>query len=621
MDLNDVGALASEKMRGLERRKDIDGLRAIAILSIVAYHFFPSVKGGFIGVDIFFVISGFLITGVILRDLEAGTFSYKNFYARRIKRIFPALILVLGTALLCGYIFLIPAEFFELSRYLLGGSSFSANLIQWQEAGYFDMDARMKPLHHLWSLAIEEQFYILWPLLLVLGCQKRKLCGWIVLILACLSFGSNLLLVSAHPITTFYLLPFRAFELMIGAMLVLFPFSFLSNILSLLGVATIAAGLMLIDNTKPFPGWWALLPCLGTALVISAGEKAWLNRNILSAPFMVCIGLISYPLYLWHWPIYSFSFLYEDGQPSHAIRFLLVALSFALAILTYIFLERPLKSFPNLYSFPLSGAMAAMLCLSFLPRYLSVNSKNLIQRRNYDSCKTLMDYSDEQGFRKYSNRNTAQGILYLGDSHMHQYCPRIAQISTNHKIVFAVAWGCLLAKDIKRKISATWDRDSFMRCQALNSQLPAFAQDSSFKTVVVAGFWNRYFSTEISEYYKEQNGISRPFNRDSLDIMLSELFTTLVEIQRTKKVILVLDHPPRRQDKDINAARQFSIKTKMIALAHRYHISVIDPTEHLCPNGKCQLADKDSSQIYRDNNHLDSIYVQKHATFMDHTVQ
>ena len=338
----------------LAYRRDIDGLRAVAVLSVVLFHAFPAVlRGGFIGVDIFFVISGFLITSILLRELEAGSFTFAGFYARRVRRIFPALVLVLGSCLAFGWLALFPDEYQQLGKHVVGGAGFAANFFYWAQVGYFDTAADTKPLLHLWSLGIEEQFYILWPVVLLLGWRLRTNLLAVAAVLALASFAVNLGGIAGHPTATFYSPASRAWELLLGAGLACLHarpgaaaarLALPPNLLSWLGAALLAAGLVLITREDPFPGWRALLPALGAALLIGAGPQAWLNRVLLSNRLMVWIGLVSYPLYLWHWPLLSFAQIVESREPAPAIRAAAVLLALLLAWLTYRLVERPLRS-------------------------------------------------------------------------------------------------------------------------------------------------------------------------------------------------------------------------------------------------------------------------------------
>jgi peptidoglycan/LPS O-acetylase OafA/YrhL len=378
-------------------RPDVDGLRAIAVLSVVGYHAFPRViRGGFVGVDVFFVISGYLISGLILEDLARGRFSYRRFYARRFRRIFPALIVVLAACLIYGAFALAPDEFRELGKQAAAGAGFSSNLLQWSQAGYFDQKATTKPLLHLWSLGVEEQFYIAWPILLVLAYGRARLADdgarradnsarrvkYLCVGLALVSFASNIALTHSAPSAAFYLPLPRFWELLLGALLAYrqhaahapgapgaelisatrAPFTGSEQVRAALGLALIGTSLVFIDADRAFPGWWALLPTVGTALLISA-RSAWINSRLLSWPMLVAIGLISYPLYLWHWVLLTFMRIANyDEELSRLDRFAAIAASFVLAWLTYRWIEKPIRFSGHRDALPRTLIASMALC-------------------------------------------------------------------------------------------------------------------------------------------------------------------------------------------------------------------------------------------------------------------
>jgi len=361
-------------------RPDIDGLRAIAVLAVLIFHAFPEVlPGGFVGVDVFFVISGYLITGIILRDLERQQFSLRHFYAQRVRRIFPALLLVLLFCLGVGWLALTSGEYKQMGRYVAGGAAFLNNFLFWRDAGYFDSAADSKPLLHLWSLAIEEQFYIFWPLLLIVlaklfpkddRLKTRAL--WLIGGLLVVFFGLSVWQVQSDTVAAFYSPLCRSWELLAGAALAALPAKLQirrKHILSLLGLVFLIAAYALIDKHRAFPGAWALLPVLGSGCLIAAGGEAVVNRKLLANRAMVWVGLISYPLYLWHWPLLSFIRIFEAQTPSAAIRVGLLIVSAVLAYLTYRWIERPirlLKATPAQKRAVLWGLSLAMIAMLFI---------------------------------------------------------------------------------------------------------------------------------------------------------------------------------------------------------------------------------------------------------------
>ena len=332
-------------------RADIDGLRAVSILLVVVYHAHPwLIPGGFVGVDVFFVISGFLITRIILTQVDAGAFSIAGFYGRRVRRIFPALIVVLGATYLIGWFVLLPDQFQLLGESIAAGVAFAANLFQLRQSGYFAPAAADNPLLHLWSLGVEEQFYIFWPLtiLLIAGSTKRRL--WMGA-LALASFAVGLGIFLGYKDWSFYSPLPRAWELLAGAVLADWDIrreqkahgsDGVSNMLGVLGIAGIVGAAIGLDRTSIFPGANALLPVLGAVLIIASPDSV-VNRILLASRPMVWIGLISYPLYLWHWPLLSYLAIVQNGVPNFLEIWATVVVAVILSWLTFRCVEIPIR--------------------------------------------------------------------------------------------------------------------------------------------------------------------------------------------------------------------------------------------------------------------------------------
>ncbi len=361
-----------------EYRPDIDGLRAIAVLSVVIFHAFPTVlSGGFIGVDIFFVISGYLITGIIFKEKQGNSFSLAYFYSKRVRRIFPALLLVLIFCLIIGWVALTADEYKQLTRHAAGGAAFINNVVSWRESGYFDNPAETKPLLHLWSLAIEEQFYLFWPLIFIHLLRFTKAILFSISFLLLTSLTYSLWKIGIDPVGDFYSPLTRFWELLIGGLLsclLTTKSKFLEDnheFLSVAGSLLILISLFSIDKKSSFPGAWALLPTLGAFLIIWS-KNSLLNKKILSSSILVWIGLISYPLYLWHWPLLSFARIFEGTTPSVTMRIGLVLSSVLLAFGTYKIIEKPIRSSinPRKLVAALSLLMFSILVISF---YIKTN--------------------------------------------------------------------------------------------------------------------------------------------------------------------------------------------------------------------------------------------------------
>ena len=472
-------------------RPDIDGLRAIAVLSVVGFHAFPSlVKGGFIGVDIFFVISGYLISTIIFGNLESNTFSFVEFYSRRIKRIFPALILVLIACFTFGWFALLADEYKQLGKHIAGGAAFISNFIFWNESGYFDNSAETKPLLHLWTLGIEEQFYIVWPVLLWASWKKKFNLLTITIVIATVSFLLNMKGLHSDAIATFYSPQSRFWELLLGSVLayvtlykrdllvnqkhkldmwlsaVIYANSpnkkgnTLRNIQSLLGAALISIGILIITKEQHFPGTWALLPTLGAVLIISAGSQSWLNRVILSNRVLVWFGLISFPFYLWHWPLLSFARIVESGVPTPEIRLGTVVVSIVLAFVTYKLIEKPIRfgRFGNAKTIVLTVLMVAVGSVgqyTYKNDGLGFRLPKIIKELTsytYDFKESYREFTcflePEQDYTNFSDcgvtRNIAKKtILVWGDSNAAHLYPGINDVfGAEFNIIQRTASGC-----------------------------------------------------------------------------------------------------------------------------------------------------------------------------------
>lgn len=430
-----------------EYRPDIDGLRAVAVLAVVIFHAFPSsLKGGFIGVDIFFVISGFLISTIIYKGLQTGTFSFVDFYSRRVRRIFPALLVVISATFAFGFFILSADEFSRLGKLVAAGIGFIANLVLWSEAGYFDAETATKPLLHLWSLGIEEQFYVIWPLLLLFAWKRKFKLLAVISIVLLLSFIINILGIRNDPVATFYSPLTRIWELLFGSLLAwvmvfrkesftylnsemniyLSSMNFITktryerlfpNFLSTTGIILFLIGFLKISEESYFPGFWALIPTFGTVLIIMAGTEAWINKKILSNKVAVWFGLISYPLYLWHWPLLSYGRIFYDKTPPSGFRWVAILLSILLAWLTVKYIEKPLR-------YSKKKSRSKVIYLSGFAMFM-IFTGLLVSETDFSESKVFKDYSIPRKSFQYAygpSLNWYHGQdnwLYLGNSYDH----------------------------------------------------------------------------------------------------------------------------------------------------------------------------------------------------------
>ncbi|WP_429234959.1 acyltransferase family protein [Aeromonas salmonicida] len=529
-------------------RPDIDGLRAIAVLSVVAYHAFPNwFKGGFIGVDIFFVISGFLISTILFESLDSDRFSFREFYERRINRIYPALIIVMIFCYGVGWFALLSDEFMQLGKHIAAGAGFVSNIILWSEAGYFDNSADLKPLLHLWSLGVEEQFYILWPFLLWALWRTNLNLLTFTLLFATASFLLNLYGVESDATATFYSPQTRFWELLSGSLLAwinlykshhALAFSrkintllslviyrknradahTLANIAAFVGLALLLIGFLKIDTGDKFPGKLALLPVIGSVLIIAAGSKSWINKNILSNFGLVWFGLISYPLYLWHWPLLSFARIMTDGVPSRTIRIAAVIISIILAWLTYRFIERPLRNVISQKKvIILFFTMIFIGSIGFITYYkeglhFRSSVKNITTVANlfstpypkmsfYSCNKYLPEFiNDDKSYNGcVLSKDSPPSIAIIGDSHALQYRSALSEKANNLSVMVIAAPSCLPF------VGGTLFNDV---CKTqYQKMIDAFSKENSIKTVILSGYWSYLmsgsFDTNISSLTKD----------------------------------------------------------------------------------------------------------------------
>ncbi|MBO9647343.1 MAG: acyltransferase [Variovorax sp.] len=599
-------------------RPDIDGLRAIAVVSVVAYHALPSLlPGGFIGVDIFFVISGFLITTILLQQLETGDFSSRGFYERRIRRIFPALIVVLLAALGAGWFLLLSDEYAELGKQTVGGSAFVANLVFWGESGYFDSAAETKPLLHLWSLGIEEQFYIFWPLLLALAWRRRWPVVRVLWALAVVSFLVNVTTVHPFREAAFYSPASRFWELMVGGILACMKHAkpvardaWRSHAQSVLGLGLIATGLVVMRSDRAFPGWWALLPTLGAASCIAAGPTSVLNRWILACRPMVWIGLISYPLYLWHWPLLAFPRIVESQTPPQWIRLAAATASFLLAWLTYEFLEKRIRNgrsrWPQIVF--LAGSMSVLACMAFLiyqqdglpfrksAQLQAVNVGDIghdtfheYLEDHFHPCTPISIRQESLTWGKHircfqSKADTPISIAVVGDSHAEHLFVGLAESAPNKNISYYIS-----------------DSTPYIGNKSFERIYNHVIGDPNINTVVIAALW------------KERLGLYGP-----------ELKATIERLTAANKNVYLVDDVPSFSfdPKKCKFARAFSSSATcsepraFFDASYKYYMPVLesaiagnsrakmlDISEYLCDEKMCSMT-KEGELLYRDNHHL-----------------
>ncbi len=643
-------------------RPDIDGLRAVAVLSVLVFHAFPSVlKGGFIGVDIFFVISGFLISTIIFENLQRNSFSFSEFYIRRVNRIFPALLVVLVTCLIGGWHKLFSDEYQQLGKHVAAGAGFISNLVLWSESGYFDTAADSKPLLHLWSLGIEEQFYIIWPLLLWLAYKRNYKLLKITISVAVLSFAWNIYQSNLDIVAAFYSPFSRFWELLIGACLayaVLFKADVLQCFklsshsgLSFIGIVLVALGLFVITEDRVFPGWWALLPTLGAALLIAAGPQAWINQHVLANRVLVWFGLISYPLYLWHWPILAFMRISEGGMPSLKNRIAAVVSSILLAWLTYRFIEKPIRfGSKRQYATPV---LLGLLFVVVIIGVLIMRSDNLSTKKGPAVAKAFIYKTERLGYLSCQDASVfgsvnmdycfigKQGLVnaaLIGDSHADDKFHGLVKMDKQRNWMLVGNKGCPPVLGISVE-----GREK--NCQnKFDNILGWVVKNDNIKTVVIS-FYGAYPLTSdyAADHLQNKMGpstisISSTTNphlhREALFQMgLDKAIEKLVATD--KKIILLLDIPelpflPKdcvKKGTECSVSmpevlRRQAVHRSMLKIIHEKYpsLAIFDPTALFCDSRQCEFK-KNDIILYRDSHHLtldgSNVYAEKLMVSID----
>ncbi len=622
-------------------RPDIDGLRAIAVLSVVGYHAAPSFfPGGFVGVDIFFVISGYLISSIIIAEVKAGKFSFSAFYARRVRRIFPALAVVVSTVLLVGWTVLFIDDFTRLGKHAGAAAIFIANVAFNKEVGYFDLAAEHKPLLHLWSLGVEEQFYIVWPLVLWAAIRYRIVLPTIMVIGAYSLFRQLHGIESGKTASAFYLANYRAWELLLGAALTReWRVTGYFATISALGLSLIAASIFGFHHQQPYPGWRSLLPTLGAALIIASGSRKLVNRALAVRP-LVWVGLISYALYLWHWPILSYLRILDDKlAQSTPWLALAVMASFGLAALTYYFVEVPIRrshrartvSALTLTLAILGGLGFAIAHQSIKPRNSTPEIDRVVLAANaweYPKANTA-----HKGFPLRTLHAGPKSVVFVGDSTVEQYWPRIAALVTReparaNSAIFVTGGGCAA-------IPGVHDHQHSYCKDMLQVAMDQIKQPA-VSGVVIGGSWMSYLT---SEYEFRDLGATRDSPQAQIEA-LDSLRKFLREIAAlNKRVLLILNTPshPLFDPKSMlrrswygevsietptvlrSAVEQASgsLQKELNAMSNLAGVEGISPLDFLCSDNECPVVTPEGTPIYKDVIHLHPGYVRDHVGYLD----
>jgi peptidoglycan/LPS O-acetylase OafA/YrhL len=650
----------------MQYRKDIDGLRAVAVLAVVLFHAkVPGFSGGFVGVDVFFVISGYLITGLIAHDYANGRFTFLTFYFRRIRRILPALVCVYAGSTLLASLVMLPSDMASFGRSLTSSALFYSNHFFYTQSGYFGGQSDLKPLLHTWSLSIEEQFYLAWPVLfLALARWRARWVAHFVWPAAAISLTASALMIGWNKEAAFFLAPFRAWELLLGAGLALLPrppvaSPRLAQLASSAGLAMIVTSIVLLDEARPFPGLLAIPPCLGAALLVFAGTNQQpLITRLLSIPPAVALGLISYSLYLWHWPLLSLARYHFDRPLQWGEVGSLLGLSLLAAFVSYRCVERPARSITGervpqvLAAGVLSlGALAyignasrswASLNLNPEIRRLdgAVRSENAL-RRPCSGPKNIFR-NDEACTFGQPRTSSSYDVAIFGDSHANHYAPAIGLLAqragmSGRQITVG---GCLALLGYYEVASPYATEGS---CRSLREAMVHFVRENPrLRVAVLAHNWSVYAGKAI---YDDQAAIyvlasptDEQSHQRSLQVLRQSLEQTIDFFEQQGIHVVLLGEVPifardpvkciataLRQGRNWESCRRplqevrdrlDTMNNLLSELAARHsHVSFVSPLDAMCDKAWCSPV-ADGVYMYRDRNHLNRLGAEQLARGM-----
>jgi peptidoglycan/LPS O-acetylase OafA/YrhL len=606
----------------MKYRSEIDGLRALAVVPVILYHAgYKAFSGGFVGVDVFFVISGYLITTILLNDLEAGKYSLLHFYERRARRILPALFVVMLACLPFAWFWLLPQDMLSFSDSLTAVSVFASNILFLSTSGYFDSATELKPLIHTWSLAVEEQYYVFFPLLLLFAWRFGK--RWIaalLTIIAVISLGLAQRLLTHHPAFDFYALPTRTWELMIGALVAYYytehninKHKYLaSESLSLLGIALIAYPIFIYSEKTPFPGVYALAPTLGAALVIVFAKHQTLVGKVLGSKPFVAVGLVSYSAYLWHQPMFAFARHRSLNEPRMLLMAVLAMASLGLAYLTWRFVERP---FRNRHRFTRKQVFVLAVCGSALfsgigfalPLFdshsIRLETSNLVGetgqaefysfiKSNFPDCedaevKKNAPYFENMQMCQQSKRGKSD-IVLLGDSHAEYLFYGLQKELPNANIAYYVQW-----------------EKPYLSNPSFSAIFAALSKPDSPKTIILSmHYFGRLYSINNDLYPNFRRLISylKDLNKDV--ILVGDVPRYPYDVDNCKYIrsFTKSDNDCVMPISRANAQQEVYLNS-LTSLAAEFHIQFINIYPLFCDTKYCSML-KDNQLLYRDDNHI-----------------
>ncbi len=649
----------------LRYRPEVDGLRAVAVLPVLLFHAKLGFTGGFVGVDVFFVISGFLITGLLLKDIDAGRFSLVDFWERRVRRIFPALAVMVAAVLAVGYVLLLPRDLEKLGETAVAQGLLAANIYFWRDIDYFRGPSELKPLLHTWSLAVEEQFYLGFPLLLwLIKSDSRRRMLSVLVALAIGSFALSVYGSYKHPLANFYLLPPRAWELLLGGILAALPITIrhrtTNEVISWLGLVSILAAAVVYDRSVRFPGVTALAPCLGTAAIILAnGHGLTSVGRLLATRPMVFVGLISYSLYLWHWPVLAYvryinlAIDWRLGVPA-------LALSFVLATLSWRYVETPFRKRGdvkdrNRIFAGAAATLAVLLSVSALfwrsgglPSRYAGESAGLMEDASWTGIEMARGVDDIMAGRvpeigaPASAERPASFILW-GDSHAMALTDLVDRLAREHNVAGYAAVSAACAP-----VPGTWNRystDAADDQMKRNDAVLKFILDRRIKDVILAARWAYYIDgwspDERSFEFVDESQDGGPLAdaqtpegtpADSANIFRRHMESLIDELHKHGVEIWILKQVPEqpgpiamqllKRKRSLVAAPLYTTTMaahrerqattdKLMAELPADEVAIIDPTPTMFNASGEPVVELDGRACYKDRDHLSKYGAEK----------
>lgn len=615
-------------------RKDIDGLRAIAVLAVVIFHLDKSwLSGGFVGVDIFFVISGYLITGIIYKDLKKEQFTFKQFYFRRIKRILPVLFVVVIATLAIGNFILIPEDFKRLANSALAAQLSYANIYftYFLDTSYFADDASLEPLLHTWSLGVEEQFYIFYPILLWAGIYKlgRKAILLIIGLGFCISVQISQSLISDSPMVSYYMLHSRAFQLLAGGFCFFLPelkqtrtVNYASSALGLVCLVIILMTTVMLDETQAYPGYRALPVTLATMLLILCGKcNGCITHKLLGLKPLVLIGLISYSLYLWHWPVLAFA-KYGLGELDLYQKLACFGLMTGLSYLSYRFVEKPCRNYEGSFkgaftryfmlpTFAIAAACIAIYATSGFGSYyfnktytqqLTFLTDNMqaAASDNFVCQKGILEKTDTTSSDCIIGQSTEPKVILWGDSHAGHYVGMLGEIASEYQFGFRNIEHSAcppLLEQAEKFASAKWSKKCAQSSKIAQSIL------KNYEVIIISAAWPTYQRLN-SEFNKAFESTVEQLVKQGHRVILIGDIPIAQKVDRkclAKNIKLKLLDCKNRAATKVSRIKRANRPIQTIAT--RNDVEYFDLTPTLCPDDMCSNYYKDSP-VYFDSGHL-----------------